>query len=57
MKLVFIALILGLHCWFLVESAVHDAPVVDETGHMVAGLSIWELGRHDLYCVNPPLVC
>ncbi len=36
-------------------AAVHS-PSIDEVGHMAAGLSHWQLGRFDLYNVNPPLV-
>jgi 4-amino-4-deoxy-L-arabinose transferase-like glycosyltransferase len=36
-------------------AAVHS-PSIDEVGHMAAGLSHWQLGRFDLYHVNPPLV-
>jgi hypothetical protein len=32
------------------------SPVVDETAHLAAGISHWELGQFDLYHVNPPLV-
>ncbi|TWT69916.1 ArnT family glycosyltransferase [Crateriforma conspicua] len=31
------------------------SPTVDEPGHLVAGLSHWELGNFDVYRVNPPL--
>lgn len=37
-------------------SARVHSPTWDETGHLAAGISHWELGRFDLYSVNPPLV-
>lgn len=40
----------------LAFGATRHSPVVDEPGHLIAGLSHWELGRFDLYRVNPPLV-
>jgi WD40 repeat protein len=36
--------------------AKHDSFTWDETAHLPAGLSHWELGNFDLYRVNPPLV-
>lgn len=42
----------GVLAW---ESACH-APKINEMGHLAAGLAVWELGRFDLYEVNPPLV-
>ena len=37
-------------------SSVVHSPTIDETAHLPAGLSHWELGRFELYAVNPPLV-
>jgi hypothetical protein len=48
--------LLLVHIMLLAWSATRRAPVVDETGHLPAGLSHWDLRRFDLYCVNPPLV-
>lgn len=31
-------------------------PVYDEPAHLSSGLSHWQTGSFDLYCVNPPLV-
>lgn len=36
--------------------ASRHSPTFDEPAHFVAGWSHWELGRFDLYNVNPPLV-
>ncbi len=33
-----------------------NAPLPDETAHLAAGLSCWQVGSFDLYAVNPPLV-
>jgi hypothetical protein len=48
-----IGLLLLAHVVLLAWSATRHAPVVDETGHLPAGLSHWNLRRFDLYCVNP----
>ena len=40
----------------LVLPAFENAPVPDEASHLAAGISCWQLGRFDLYPVNPPLV-
>ncbi len=40
----------------LIHSAKVHSPTWDEVGHLAAGISHWELGRFDLYSVNPPLV-
>ena len=40
----------------LTYSARVHSPTWDETGHLAAGLSHWELGEFELYSVNPPLV-
>ncbi|MEQ9407778.1 MAG: glycosyltransferase family 39 protein [Fuerstiella sp.] len=45
-----------IHVCLLIRSARVHTPVVDEVGHLAAGLSHWHLHRLDLYCVNPPLV-
>ena len=51
-----VACVLILHCSLLVWSASRQSPVVDEVGHVSAGLSHWRLERFDLYSVNPPMV-
>ena len=51
-----VACVLVLHGSLLAWSATRHSPVIDEVGHMPAGLSHWRLQRFDLYNVNPPLV-
>jgi len=51
-----VASVLILHGILLALSATRHSPVVDEVGHMPAGLSHWRLHRFDLYNVNPHLV-
>ena len=41
-----------MHSW----AAYTHSPTVDEVAHLPAGLSNWQLGRFELYAVNPPLV-
>src|SRR5215210_2576456 len=45
-----------LHSLCLLWSAPQHSPVVDEPGHLVAGISYWQKGQFDLYKVNPHLV-
>ncbi len=45
-----------LQAGLLGTSARVHSPTWDEPAHLVAGLSHWQFGRFDLYCVNPPLV-
>lgn len=49
-------LLLTAHVGLLAWSATRHSPVVDEVGHLPAGLSHWHLNRFDLYSVNPPLI-
>ena len=49
-------LLLAIHAGLLAYGAAVHSPSIDEVGHMAAGLSHWQLGRFDLYHVNPPLV-
>ena len=52
-------LVLGLslaHAVLVGMLGAIESPNADEIGHLAAGISIWELGRCDRYCVNPPLV-
>jgi hypothetical protein len=44
------------HVALLAMSAATHSPSVDEVGHMAGGLSYWQLGRFDVYRVNPSLV-
>ena len=48
--------ILLLHIFLVGSGAVVHAPVLDETGHLPAGLAILRSGRFDIYPQNPPLV-
>jgi len=48
--------LLGLHAALLAWGATRHCASSDEVGHLVAGLSHLQLGRFDLYRVNPPLV-
>ncbi len=47
--------VVALHVGLLAFSATRQSPTFNEPGHLVAGLSHWELGRYELYRVNPPL--
>ncbi len=47
---------LAAHAGLLAYSAWRHSPVLTEVGQLPAGISHWELGRFDLYRVNPPLV-
>ncbi|MHC5537825.1 ArnT family glycosyltransferase [Singulisphaera rosea] len=44
------------HVGLLAWSAWRHSPVLNEVGHIPAGLSHWRFGRFDAYRVNPPLV-
>jgi 4-amino-4-deoxy-L-arabinose transferase-like glycosyltransferase len=48
--------LLLLHAGLLAWAATRHSPVIDEPAHLVAGIAAWQLGRFDLYQVNPPLV-
>src|SRR5688500_3622201 len=48
--------LLLLHGVLLAIAAAIDSPTANEPGHLVAGVATWQLGRFDLYPVNPPLV-
>jgi len=47
--------LLVIHAVLLVWMAAEDSPVIDEVGHLPAGVSHWLTGNFDLYRVNPPL--
>ncbi len=51
-----LGVLLVVQAGLLVWSARVHSPTWDETGHLAAGISHWELGRFELYSVNPPLV-
>lgn len=48
--------LLSIQAGLLIHSAKVHSPTWDEVGYLAAGLSHWELGRFELYSVNPPLV-
>jgi hypothetical protein len=52
----FLTLLLVIHALLLGWLAYVHSPTMCETAHLPAGISHWELGRFDLYRVNPPLV-
>jgi len=52
----FAVCVVFVHVLLLAWLATRHSPVVDEVGHLPAGLSHWKVRRFDLYNVNPPLV-
>jgi hypothetical protein len=50
------ASLLSANAILLASGAYVHAPVMDDIAHLASGVSNWELGRFDLYKVNPPLV-
>jgi len=46
----------AVHTGLLGWGALRHGPGWNEPCHLVAGISHWQLGRFDLYRVNPPLV-
>ncbi len=53
---VVVVAVVASHCTVSILSALSDSPTWDEIGHLPAGVSHWQLGRFELYAVNPPLV-
>lgn len=51
-----VIVLLMIHGLLLAWSGYRHSPTVDEPAHLAAGISHWQFGRMDLYCVNPPLV-
>ena len=51
-----VCLVLAAHVLLLAWAGHRDSPTYNEPAHLVAGISHWELGRFELYRVNPPLV-
>jgi len=45
-----------MHAVTLGWSATKQSPTLNEPGHLVAGVAVWNLQRFDIYRVNPPLV-
>jgi len=48
--------LLVTHTLLLGYAAIRLSPNANEPGHLAAGVSNWQLGRFELYRVNPPLV-
>lgn len=48
--------LLLLHTCLLAWADTRHSPTIDEVGHLPAGLSHWQLGRFEMYRVNPHLV-
>jgi len=44
------------HFAALIYGAAVHSPTYNEPAHLAAGISYWQLGRFDVYAVNPPLV-
>jgi len=42
--------------WFALDAIRTNFVVLDEYGHVPAGISYWQLGRFSLYRENPPLI-
>ena len=51
-----VASLLATQALILAVSAALHSAAMDDIAHLAAGVSNWELGRFDLYKVNPPLV-
>lgn len=51
----FVIALLVAHAGLLLYSLRQNFVTVDETGHLVAGISNWDTGGFTLYRVNPPL--
>ena len=50
-----VSALLAVHSLMLAYGTWLHSPTFNEPGHLVAGLSSWELTRFDVYRVNPPL--
>jgi hypothetical protein len=48
--------LLLLHAGLLAWAATRHSPTLDEPAHLAAGVAAWQLGRPEVYPVNPPLV-
>lgn len=51
-----VAALLAFHAGLLAYAATRHSPSIDEIGHLPAGLNHWQLGRTEMYRVNPPLI-
>ncbi|MBA3315125.1 MAG: glycosyltransferase family 39 protein [Planctomycetaceae bacterium] len=47
--------LLSVHAGLLAYAATRHSPTLNEPGHLVAGLAMWEFSRFEVYRVNPPL--
>lgn len=52
----YVPTVILIHASLLAWSASRHSPVLNEVGHLPAGISHWRYCRFDLYRVNPPLV-
>lgn len=50
-----VASLLSVHAALLAYAATCHSPTLNEPGHLVAGLAVWEFGRFEVDRVNPPL--
>ncbi len=48
--------VLATHAALAFHALRQNCVTVDEGGHVLSGLLVWEAGRMDCYAVNPPLV-
>ncbi|MGH7138600.1 MAG: BPL-N domain-containing protein [Pirellulales bacterium] len=51
-----IAAFLTVHACLVAWLGFHQSPNIDEPAHLAAAMAMWQYGRFDLYCVNPPLM-
>lgn len=52
----FVAILLVSHASLLIWGASRHSPTWDEPAQLASGIALWQAGRFDLYCVNPPMV-
>ncbi len=51
-----LVVVLAVHAGLLAWSAPRHSPTQLEPAQLAAGISNWQFGRFELFCVNPPLV-
>ena len=51
-----LGLVIAVYTVIVVIEALVHSPNANECAHLIAGVSHWQLGRFELYRVNPPLV-
>lgn len=49
-------LLLMAHLSLVAWLGFRQSPNIDEVAHLAAGMSMWQYGSLELYCVNPPLM-